>query len=98
MVLASIWRLHANLIVGVAFFQRAEMFKHVHYDRKGFGRYRDVRRPATELLVRGDAIGQHVFVDIGEVELFGFGDLSSRRLIDVNAGLPIGSHEGFGHI
>ena len=96
--MATIKGLHANLIVGVAFFQRAEMFKHVQCDRKGFGRNLDMRRPATELLVSRYAIGKNTFIDVRKIRFFRLGYHGRWRLVHIDARLSVSPHESFRHI
>src|SRR3546814_4494899 len=58
----------------------------------------DVRRAAAELLIGGDAVGQHRLVDLREEAFFGAGDLVSGRLVQIDAGPPVGTHEGFRNV
>ncbi len=64
---SGIGRHGTHLLVGVPRFQGSEVLKHVKGNLKcGLGNF-NMWCPATELLIRGDTIGQDVFVDARKV-------------------------------
>src|SRR3546814_10896776 len=89
---------YTTLFRSEASLYQAVVCKDIERRLEGGLRNLDVRRPAAELLIGGDAVGQHRLVDLREEAFFGAGDLGSGRLVQIGAGPPVGTHEGFRHV
>ena len=65
----------AHLLVAIPLLQQAVVFEHVERFFIGRARDLDMRRPAAELLVGRDALGEHLLVYLGEIPFLRPGDL-----------------------
>ena len=92
------WRLCADLVVVIALFDDAVIFENIQCRLEcRFGDFR-VRCPATEFLVGGYAIGQHLLVDVREIGCLRLGNIRGWRFVHIGAGFLVGAHEGFRHV
>src|SRR5512134_1976344 len=71
-------RCGADLLVAIALLQQPVVFEDIQCSLIGRTRDFHVRRPAAELLISRDAIGENVLIDVGEIRLLCLGDRRSR--------------------
>src|SRR6266487_805543 len=91
-------RCGTDLLIAIALLQQANVFEDIQRFFIGRARNFHVWRPASKLLIRCDAIGEDVFIDVGKIRFLRPGNLGGRRLVHVDPGLFVGAHECLRHI